>query len=185
MYVLDLGELVEKREYMSKKRKKKHEATNIISYPIEASASEQTQQEIMKATGVKCKELYFYIYRAVLGEKTFHVCWAGGRMIDEGRDVEFTSIGRGNCEALMLYPGTYPKMVVAELKLSDLELRLQITYILNRLPNLSRVCFFGDVSGELEGKLFKAFNVCDEEGKSYAVFDEQRLNLLRQNSTLC
>jgi hypothetical protein len=170
---------------MSKKRRINSEPTNIISYPVEATPSKQMQEELMQASGERCKEIFVYIYRAVLGEKTFHVCWAGGKFIDEGRDVGLTLIGRANCEALMMYPGSYPKMALAELKLSDLELRLQITYILNRLPNLSRVCFFGDVSGELDGKLFKAFNVCDEEGKSYAVFDEKRLDLLRQNSSLC
>jgi hypothetical protein len=170
---------------MSKKRKINPEPTNIISYPVEANPSKQTQQEIIQATKESCKEIYVYIYRAVLGEKTFHVCWAGGEFIDEGRDVVLTPIGRVHYEALMLYPGAYPEKVLAELKLSDLELRLQITYILNRLPNLSRVCFFGDVSGELDGKLFKAFNVCDEQGKSYAIFDEKRLDLLRQNSSLC
>lgn len=156
----------------------------LISYILEATASKETQQKMMDSTGAKCREIYCHIYKTHLGEKTFLVAWAGGKFVKEGEEVGLGLFGLAAFEALDLYPGSYPRMVLAHLKISDLPLRLQIIHILKGLPNNSRVCFFGDVSGELDGKLYKAFNVCDEEGNSLAIFDEQRLNLLRKNYSL-
>lgn len=166
------------------KSKTNNEPTNIISYLIKSPPSKETQEILRVVSGEKSKEMLCYIYRAVLGEKTFYICWAGGKFIDDCSDVEFTLAGQASLEALRLYPGIYEELVIAELKVSDLPLRLQITYILNRLPNLSRVCFFGDMS-ELTGKLVKAFNVCDEKGNSYSVFDEKQLDLIKKNYSLC
>jgi len=160
------------------------EPINIISYPVRSFPTQETQDRIIAVNRDNCKHISCYIYKAVLGEKTFYLCWAGGEHIDEKTDVSFTLIGQAHFEALFYYPGDYPELLVAELKLCDLPLRLQITYILNRLPNNSRVCFFGDMT-ELKGRLVKAFNVCDEKGNSYSVFDEKKLELIKKNYSLC
>ena len=63
-------------------------------------------------------------------------------------------------EALTNLPmGNSETFIFQELKLGPTPLRDKIKATLRRAPANAKICFFGDMQGELDGRLHQAFNV--------------------------
>jgi hypothetical protein len=123
------------------------------------TASAVTNQRFKKELGLGSRQQISYmVLRAKLDGKTYYCCWSGG-CIEDG-EVKFTEVGSAALETLVSLPvGKDDALVMQELKLGDTPLQQKVKNALRKLPSGSKVCFFGDMSGELDGHMHQAFNV--------------------------
>jgi hypothetical protein len=114
------------------------------------------------------------------GTKTRRVlcCWSGGALdrnkvkdrtfTKETSGIRFSPVGLAALQALMRLPvcmddspALKPLTVIREIKLGPTPLRDKvIDAVLEAQPG-ARLCFLGDLDGELEGKMSPAFNIMD------------------------
>lgn len=108
------------------------------------------------------------LLRTEINHKHYFCCMSGGEIINNN-EAHLTYIGRKTFEALErlnVYnlPFNQP-IYFQQIFLGKTPLRKKIIAMLSKLPSGSKVCFVGDMSGSLDGVLFKAFNVCNKEKK--------------------
>jgi hypothetical protein len=94
-------------------------------------------------------------------------CWSGGRI---AADPEFTPVGLAAFEALMRlpscmddHPAVPPIPVIQQLIVGRTPLRDKIIDAVLEAPPGARLCFLGDLAGELDGLMSPAFNFADSE----------------------
>lgn len=133
---------------------------DIISKLItDVAASQVTNQRFKKQLGLKPgQKIGYMVFKTKLDNKTYYCCWAGGKLVDG--EAHLTEVGTAALETLAALPvGNDDTLVMQELKLGQTPLREKVKNTLRKLPSGSKVCFFGDMSGELDGHMHKAFNV--------------------------
>jgi hypothetical protein len=94
-------------------------------------------------------------------------CWSGGKL-DKKNGPLMSPAGMAAADALMNlpacmddFPGTKGRLVIRELKLGPTPLRDKvIDAVLEAQPG-DRLCFLGDLAGELDGKMGLTFNIMD------------------------
>jgi len=123
------------------------------------TASQVTNQRFKKSIGLESRQAVAYmVLRVKLDGKTYYCCWSGGSV--ENGDVKLTEVGRAALETLSALPvGKDDTLVMQELKLGVTPLQQKVKNALRKLPSGSKICFFGDMSGELDGHMHSAFNV--------------------------
>ena len=101
-------------------------------------------------------------------------CWAGGELDKDGwsnlDDIEVSLVGRAAISALMRLPACMDdrpadqgRLVMRGLKLGPTPLRDKvIDAVLEAQPG-DRLCFLGDLAGELNGQMGSTFNIMDGE----------------------
>jgi len=122
------------------------------------SASEVTNLRLKKEMGITSNAMAQYmVYKTKLDGKTYYCCWSGGRLVDG--DASLTQVGQAALETLISLPVGNETLVLQELRVGQTELRDKVKATFRKLPSGSKVCFFGDMAGELDGKMHQAFNV--------------------------
>lgn len=123
------------------------------------TASDVTNRRLGKEIGLQARQqLAYMVFETKLDGKTYYCCWSGGALIDG--DVHLTQVGRAAMETLDGLPvGDNNTLVMQQLKIGATPLRDKVEATLRRFPSGSKVCFFGDMSGELDGEMHAAFNV--------------------------
>ncbi len=123
------------------------------------TASEVTNQRFKKQIGLSSQQQPMYVVlRVKLDGKTYYCCWSGG-CVEDG-DVKLTEVGQAALETLAALPvGSNETLVMQQLKLGPTPLQQKVKNSLRKLPSGAKVCFFGDMAGELDGHMHQAFNV--------------------------
>ena len=94
------------------------------------------------------QEMLFCVFEVQCDGSTYYCCWSGGR-IEKGRPM-------------MTPTGGDDRLHIHELRVGLTPLREKVVNILRAKPAHARVCFLGDLNGELDGLMTKAFNVTGE-----------------------
>jgi len=123
------------------------------------TASEVTNRRLGKEVSLEARQqIQYMVLKTKLDGKTYYCCWSGGELV-EG-DVRLTEVGRAALETLANLPvGGNQTLVMQQLKLGPTPLQDKVKATFRKLPSGSKICFFGDMSGELDGEMHKAFNV--------------------------
>lgn len=115
----------------------------------------------------KDSEIGFTVFKTTVTDtesgvtRSILCCWSGGRVTPD-KQPELTAVGHGAVEALVRIPPTFDGLIFAELRMGQTPLQQKvIDRILNAPPN-TRICFVGDLSGELDGQMSLAFNITGE-----------------------
>jgi hypothetical protein len=107
-------------------------------------------------------------------------CWSGGALdrskvkdrtfIKELSGIWFSPVGLGAFQAMMRlpacmddYPAITPLPVIRELRVGKTPLREKVIDAVLEAPPGGRLCFLGDLAGELDGQMALAFNMMDGE----------------------
>lgn len=102
--------------------------------------------------------MQFMVYQVEYDRKKYYCCWSGGEI--KNGEPHMTLIGRAAIEALINLPlGSNAAMIVQELAVGPTPLRNKIKAALKRAPANAKICFLGDMQGELDGQMHAAFNV--------------------------
>jgi hypothetical protein len=123
------------------------------------SASEITNRRLTNKTGLQPgQKLAYMVMKVKLDHKTYYCCLSGGELKDGA--AHFTEIGKAALETLLALPvGNDDELVMQEVKLGVTPLDQKVKQTLRKLPSGSKICFFGDMAGALDGVLFDVFNV--------------------------
>ena len=119
----------------------------------------ETLRKIQQDTGVDPRvSLNFMVFQIDFDRKRCYACWSGGEL--RRGEVHLTPTGQAAMEALANLPlGNSNTFIFQELKLGSTPLRDKIKATLRRAPAHSKICFFGDMQGTLDGRLHQAFNL--------------------------
>lgn len=121
----------------------------------EASTLEKVQEQFAARPG---QHLEFMVFEVDYDRKKYYCCWSGGEVKDG--EPYLTLIGQAAFESLANLPlGRDDTLIVQELRLGETPLRNKIKAALKRAPANSKICFIGDMQGELDGHLPQAFNL--------------------------
>lgn len=104
----------------------------------------------------------FLVFEVRTGNKVVYCCWSQGE-IRRGQPLLTTS-GQASLEALLNLPfGRKEKLLVQGIKLGETELEDKVGEVFLQASPGTRICFVGDIEGELAPHLHKAFNVVPGE----------------------
>jgi hypothetical protein len=119
----------------------------------------ETILEIQQKMGVPTyRSINLMVFETSFKEKKVYTCWSGGALQDG--EPKLTLIGRAALEALVNLPlGNNDKLIFQELKLGPKPLREKVRAAIMRAEPGSKICFIGDMQGELDGQMHKAFNL--------------------------
>jgi hypothetical protein len=121
----------------------------------EAETLKKIQEHMGVPAGVS---INLMVFEVEYDRKKYYCCWSGGALQDG--QPHLTLIGQAAMEALANLPmGSNDTFVLQELALGSTPLRDKVKATLKRTPSNAKICFFGDMSGELDGHMHHAFNV--------------------------
>lgn len=107
------------------------------------------------------KNLTFMVFETTLDDKTVYACLAGGR-VQKGQ-IHLTPIGMAALEALMSVPaGNDDDLIFHEIRLDKTPLNEKIEQTIHRVNSGAKVCFIGDMQGELDGIIGRALNIVSQ-----------------------
>ncbi|GAB0084363.1 hypothetical protein I4I80_02730 [Pseudomonas syringae pv. tomato] len=130
-------------------------STLITGSKPEASTLLRVQEQMGLKPG---QSMQFMVYEVEFDRKKYYCCWSGGEII--GGETHLTLVGQAAMEALANLPlGNNDALIVQELKLGPTPLRNKIKAAFKRAPGNSKICFVGDMQGELDGHMHAAFNI--------------------------
>jgi len=122
--------------------------------------------------GTSQKEVCIALYKAIVGTKEVFCCWAGGTINRETNEPMLTLVGAASVESLAALPGEPYDLVIQEVRKGKRPIQDKIIESILAAPEGARICFVGDLAGELDGEMSKAFNLCGEPiilpGSSFA-----------------
>lgn len=118
-----------------------------------------TLLEIQQQMGVPADtSINLMVFETSFKDKKIYTCWSGGAI--ENGEPKLTLIGRAALEALMNLPlGSNEQLVFQELKIGATPLREKVRATVMKAEPGMKICFIGDMQGELDGHMHKAFNV--------------------------
>lgn len=121
--------------------------------------NEVRNQKFRKEIGISygCKISYM-VMETKIDDRVYYCCWSGGSI--ENGDAKLTEVGQAALETLVALPiGKNDTLFFQEIKLSKTALKKKIINMLSTKPRNSKVCFVGDLAGELDGHMVEAFNL--------------------------
>lgn len=137
----------------------KIKSTQIIGSKPEAETIRKIQEQGNIPIGVP---INLMIFEVDFDKKKFYCCWSGGEFRDN--QPHCTLIGQAAMEALANLPmGDQTSFIFQELKLGQTPLKEKIKATLKKAPPNAKICFIGDMSGDLDGHMHSAFNVIEGE----------------------
>ncbi|WP_192458023.1 hypothetical protein [Musicola keenii] len=89
--------------------------------------------------------------------KKYYCCLSGGEI--RNGQPHFTLVGQAAFEALANHPSPNDTLTIQEIKLDEIPLKNKVKAVLKRAPSNSKICFIGDMQGELDGVLSDVFNI--------------------------
>lgn len=132
---------------------------SLVSRLIEGTKPEaQTIIELQQAAKLPVDtQLNMMVFETSFKEKKVYTCMSGG-VVEDGQP-KLTLVGRAALEALINLPlGNNEKLVFQELKLGPTPLREKVRAAIMRAEPGMKICFIGDMQGELDGHMLKALN---------------------------
>ncbi|WP_338923705.1 hypothetical protein V0M98_36470 (plasmid) [Pseudomonas silesiensis] len=98
----------------------------------------------------------FTIFELECKGRIFYCSWSGGKLTAEG--PLFTLIGKAAMESLKNLPmGNNDRLIIQELRMGKTPIKDKIIALLDETPENSKICFLGDMQGELDGQMAKSF----------------------------
>lgn len=123
-----------------------------------AKANPETIAEIQKEMGLgPDTNITFLALEVEFDRKTFYCALSGGRL--ENGEPALTLIGRAALEAVINYPSSNDTLTFQQVVLGETPLKTKVKATLKKAPANSKICFFGDMQGELDGVLLDVFNL--------------------------
>lgn len=123
-----------------------------------AKANPETITEIKQQMGLDDdSNIAFLALEVEFDRKTFYCALSGGRM--ENGEPALTLIGRAALEAVINYPSPNNTLTFQQVVLGEKPLKSKVKATLKKAPANSKICFFGDMQGELDGVLLDVFNL--------------------------
>lgn len=121
--------------------------------------TEATLVKMQEALNIPADQaMEFMVFEVEYDHDTYYCCWSGG-YIEKGEPF-MTPIGHAAFEALMELPlGEQTRVIIQELRLGKTPLADKVKAALTRAPAGAKICFFGDMAGELDGHMALAFNL--------------------------
>ena len=120
----------------------------------EANTLLELQQKMGLPAG---RPISLMVFETSFKDKKVYTCWSGGAL-QNGAPM-LTLVGRAALEALINLPlGSNEKLIFQELKLGPTDLREKVRAAIMKAEPGSKICFIGDMQGELDGHMHKAFN---------------------------
>ena len=100
----------------------------------------------------------YHVYEVAYKAKRIFCCLSGG--VIENNEIQFTPVGLGAFEAMTnIYTEREPEYFAEQIVIAGGNLSAQIEEVFERVPNDARVCFVGDINGELKAELGKYFTL--------------------------
>ncbi|WP_199608850.1 hypothetical protein [Flocculibacter collagenilyticus] len=122
------------------------------------SASDETNNDILQMLGIDHDgEVQYHVYKTQLDDKSVFCCLSGG--VIEDNEIVFTPVGLGAFEALTNVNSNNQDYFAEELHVDNGPIKEQVEEILQRVPENAKVCFLGDITGELKEDIGKIFNL--------------------------
>lgn len=127
---------------------------------MDARPNEETLAELMGGNGLSTDQMATFMVFEInhLGKKMY-CSWSGGRIGNDG--PEFTPIGNAALEALLNIPINAPALVFQHMQLGKTPLIDKLKSLLDKLEANTKICFFGDIEGELDGQIGQVFKILD------------------------
>jgi hypothetical protein len=118
-----------------------------------------TITEIQQTLGVPAdRQIALMVFETSFKDKKIYCCLSGGR-IEDG-EPHLTLIGRAAMEALLNLPlGDSTSLILQELLVGPTPIRDKVRAAVMRAPAGAKLCFIGDMQGELDGIAFQSLNV--------------------------
>ena len=119
----------------------------------------ETLLELQKSTGLPTdKSIMLSVFEMSHKGKVVYCCWAGGAL-DNGQP-RLTLVGKAAVEALINLPlGSNAALIFQELKIGPTPLKEKVRAAFARAEPGAKICFIGDLQGELDGEFPRAFNL--------------------------
>ena len=139
---------------------------SLISRLIDGTKPEAaTLLELQQTMNIPAdKSISLMVFETSFKEKKIYCCWSGG-FIESG-EPKLTLVGRAALEALMNLPlGNNDTLVFQELKIGATPIRDKVRAAVMRAEAGTKICFIGDMQGELNGHMHKAFSLGGETVK--------------------
>ncbi|AKF89528.2 hypothetical protein JMM34_004159 [Salmonella enterica] len=128
--------------------------------------NEETLKELQEQLGLsEDTDMMFMALEVDYDRKKYYCCLSGGKI--ENGDVHFSLVGRAALEVLMNHPSPNDTLTIQEIKIGPTPLKNKVKSILKKAEANSKICFVGDMQGELDGVLSDVFNIQKDE--SYAI----------------
>jgi len=100
----------------------------------------------------------YHVYEVVYNDKRIYCCLSGG--VIENNEIQFTPVGLGAFEAMTnISTEQAPEYFAEQILVQDGDVASQVEDVFGRVPNDARVCFVGDINGELKNELGKYFTL--------------------------
>lgn len=106
------------------------------------------------------------VFEVQIDKQVRYCCWSGGTMRDDqGQNMaepRATLVGQAALEALAGLPFADPQgtLVMKELRMGATPLREKVLKVFRQTADTRElICFIGDMAGELDGHMPKAFNM--------------------------
>ena len=140
--------------------KTKEENTMAFSQVLlsNVTANQDTNNDILEMLDInETHDLQYHVYEIAFGSKKLFCCLSGGHIVD-GK-IEFTPIGMAAFEALTNVEADGEVEYFADEINTEESIETQLEAVFDRVPDGSKVCFIGDITGELKDSLSKYFTL--------------------------
>jgi hypothetical protein len=121
-----------------------------------------TITELQQAMGLRNdQQIALMVFETSFKDKKIYCCLSGGD-IEDG-EPRLTLVGKAALEALVNLPmGDSTSLIFQQLKVGPTPVREKMRAAVMRAPAGAKLCFIGDMQGELDGVAFNALNVGQE-----------------------
>lgn len=125
----------------------------------DVTANEETNKAILEMLEMDERHsVQYHVYEVAYKEKQIFCCLSGGLI--ENNEIQFTAVGLAAFEALTNIGNSMEAEYFAEqISIDSADLAAQICEVFDRVPSGARVCFIGDITGELKHELAKYFTL--------------------------
>lgn len=125
----------------------------------DVTANADTNQAILTMLEMdEQHELQYHVYHIQYEGKNIYCCLSGG--VIENNEIQFTAVGLAAFEAMTnIQTETEAVYYAEQISQDEGELSDQIEQVFQKVPDGSRVCFVGDITGEMRDELEKYFTL--------------------------
>ena len=124
----------------------------------DVTANQDTNAAILKMLEVdENHALQYHVYEVAYGTKQIFCCLSGGHI--ENNEIQFTAVGLAAFEALTNVERGEEPTYYAEHIDTSADVAEQIESVFDSVPSGARICFVGDITGELKDQLSKYFTL--------------------------
>jgi hypothetical protein len=108
------------------------------------------------------QQIALMVFETTFKGKVIYCCLSGGSIVDG--EPKMTPIGNAAFEALCNLPmGDKNTIIFQELKIGKTPLKIKMREAIERAPAGARLCFIGDMQGELDGVVAQGLNIVAEQ----------------------